>query len=115
MKQSTQASLVRNVEALERGAFLLGGLMLAGKGLRRGGLLGIIQFAIGGVVLARGINEQAEADSVAATPAAGQNLLPERYSHMPMDSEVHSPDFEHGAVELPDATQMGHEAREDRR
>jgi hypothetical protein len=28
---------------------------------------------------------------------------------MPLDSEVHSPDFENAGVSLPDATPMGHE------
>ena len=32
---------------------------------------------------------------------------------MPMDSEVHSPDFEDDAVTMPDTTRMGNETRAD--
>ena len=45
----------KNVHGLERLGSVAGGVMMVGKGLRRGGIFGLIQVAIGGVVLARGI------------------------------------------------------------
>lgn len=45
----------QNVHGWERAASLAGGVLMMGKGLRRGGFLGLVQLAIGGAVLARGI------------------------------------------------------------
>jgi uncharacterized membrane protein len=45
----------RNVHGIERAASLAGGILMVGKGLRRGGFFGLIELAIGGAVLARGI------------------------------------------------------------
>lgn len=114
MQNPTQSNRARDIEGIERAASIAGGLMLAGKGLRRGGLFGIIQFAIGGVILARGVNEPLAIAQKPDTQDQGSQFLAERYSHMPMDSEVHSPDFESDEVSMPDATQMGNEARADR-
>ncbi|SKB01367.1 Protein of unknown function [Pseudomonas extremaustralis] len=44
----------QNVHGWERIASVAGGAMMVGKGLRRGGIFGLIQVAIGGVALARG-------------------------------------------------------------
>ncbi|WP_017736287.1 DUF2892 domain-containing protein [Pseudomonas sp. CBZ-4] len=44
----------KNVHGLERIGSVAGGVMMVGKGLRRGGIFGLIQVAIGGVALARG-------------------------------------------------------------
>lgn len=44
-----------NVHGWERAGSVAGGVIMVGKGLRRGGLFGLIQVAIGGVALARGI------------------------------------------------------------
>ncbi len=38
-------------------------------------------------------------------------LPSQRYSHMPLDSEVHSPDFQGDSVTLPDSSPMGNESR----
>jgi len=43
-----------NVRGWERAGSLAGGVIMVGKGLRRGGFFGLIQIAIGGVALARG-------------------------------------------------------------
>lgn len=106
-----------NVQGFERFASVAGGLVLVGKGIRRGGFLGLVELAVGGLVLARGASGQCElkramADLEEKEGTQGNDI--ERYSHMPMDSEVHSPDFEDDAVTMPDTTQMGNEARADR-
>ncbi|WP_338571379.1 DUF2892 domain-containing protein [Pseudomonas canadensis] len=44
----------QNVHGWERIGSVAGGVMMVGKGLRRGGIFGLIQVAIGGVALARG-------------------------------------------------------------
>lgn len=100
----------QNVHGLERAASMAGGAVLLARGLRRGGLMGLVQLAMGGMALLRGVSGRcemkrklAEVEAKAATPNT------QRYSHMPLDSEVHSPDFEGAEVKLPDATPMGHE------
>ncbi|HCJ29338.1 MAG TPA: hypothetical protein DHV63_08605 [Pseudomonas sp.] len=107
----------QNVHGWERTASVAGGLMLLGKGLRRGGLGGMLQLAMGGMALARGISGRCEAKRLLTE--AGQTHQPpgagdkQRYSHMPLDSEVHSPDFAEPEVTLPDTTPMGHETHLD--
>ena len=53
-----------NVHGWERAGSLAGGLVMVGKGLRRGGIFGLIQVAIGGVALARGIRGHSSAKSL---------------------------------------------------
>ena len=53
-----------NVYGWERAGSLAGGLVMVGKGLRRGGIFGLIQVAIGGVALARGITGHSSAKSL---------------------------------------------------
>ncbi|MCY1352482.1 hypothetical protein D9M68_314000 [compost metagenome] len=50
-----------NVHGWERAACLGGGALLIGKGLRRGGLIGALELAVGGVSLFRGITGQCPA------------------------------------------------------
>ena len=45
----------QNVHGWERAGSVAGGVVMMGKGLRRGGIFGLIQVAIGGAALARGI------------------------------------------------------------
>jgi hypothetical protein len=103
----------QNVHGWERTASVAGGLMLLGKGLRRGGLSGMLQLAMGGMALARGMSGRCEAKRILTETehqSHRQDMADkQRYSHMPMDSEVHSPDFAEPEVILPDATPMGHE------
>ncbi len=103
----------QNVHGWERTASVAGGLMLLGKGLRRGGLRGMIQLAMGGMALARGMSGRCEAKRILTEDEHKSHRSDmaekQRYSHMPMDSEVHSPDFADSEVTLPDATPMGHE------
>ncbi|MFJ4145702.1 DUF2892 domain-containing protein [Pseudomonas sp. NPDC089734] len=54
----------QNVQGWERIGSLATGVTLMGKGLRRGGLLGLVQLAIGGAVLARGITGHCSAKSL---------------------------------------------------
>lgn len=107
----------QNVHGWERTASVAGGLMLLGKGLRRGGLRGMLQLAMGGMAVARGITGRCEAKRILTetehqTDRQGVSDK-QRYSHMPMDSEVHSPDFAEPEVTLPDSTPMGHETHLD--
>ena len=106
----------QNVHGWERAASLAGGLMLLRKGMRRGGLSGMLQLALGGMALARGVSGRCEAKRMltASQPEQRQRsrsdaMEKQRYAHMPLDSEVHSPDFDEPAVTLPDTTPMGHE------
>ena len=116
MQQTAKSDQQPNVQGFERFASVAGGLVMVGKGIRRGGFLGLVELAVGGLVLARGASGQCELKRAMADLEAketGQAGDKERYSHMPMDSEVHSPDFENESVTMPDATQMGNEARSD--
>ncbi len=54
----------QNVQGWERIGSLAGGVVMMGKGLRRGGVFGLIQMAIGGVALARGITGHSSAKSL---------------------------------------------------
>lgn len=63
--QSTpfQTHTEQNVRGWERIGSLAGGVVMMGKGLRRGGIFGLIQVAIGGAALARGITGHCSAKS----------------------------------------------------
>ena len=54
----------QNVQGWERIGSLAGGVLMMGKGVRRGGFLGLIQLAIGGAVLARGITGHCSAKTL---------------------------------------------------
>ncbi|CAI8841913.1 DUF2892 domain-containing protein [Pseudomonas sp. IT-196MI5] len=59
-----QSPSEHNVQGWERIGSLAGGVVMVGKGLRRGGIFGLIQVAIGGVALARGITGHSSAKSL---------------------------------------------------
>ena len=59
-----QSQSEHNVQGWERAGSVAGGVIMVGKGLRRGGLFGLIQVAIGGVALARGITGHSSAKSL---------------------------------------------------
>lgn len=113
MNRIFDKSAPQNVHGFERAASLAGGLVLLGKGLRRGGLFGLVELAMGGMALARGVSGRCEGKRMlqearhTRSPHAATG--PARYSHMPLDSEVRSPDFKDDDVKLPDAAPMGHE------
>ncbi len=50
-----QSPSEQNVHGWERAGSVAGGIVMVGKGLRRGGIFGLLQVAVGGVALARGI------------------------------------------------------------
>ncbi|MDH0300471.1 MULTISPECIES: YgaP-like transmembrane domain [unclassified Pseudomonas] len=53
---STPVLREHNVHGLERASSLAGGALMISKGLRHGGLLGLLQVAVGGLALARGVS-----------------------------------------------------------
>ncbi|MBI3907139.1 MAG: DUF2892 domain-containing protein [Pseudomonas fluorescens] len=59
-----QSPSEQNVQGWERVGSLAGGVVMVGKGLRRGGIFGLVQVAIGGVALARGITGHSSAKSL---------------------------------------------------
>lgn len=113
MNRLFNKTVPQNVHGWERTASVAGGLMLLGRGLRRGGVSGLMQLAMGGMALARGISGRCEAKRILTetdSPQPDQDQAKkQRYSHMPLDSEVHSTDFAKPDVPLPDTTPMGHE------
>ncbi len=64
MNRMFSKNAAQNVHGWERAASVAGGLMLMGKGLRRGGLGGIVQLAMGGMALARGVSGRCEAKRI---------------------------------------------------
>lgn len=60
----SQPAPEQNVQGWERIGSLAGGVLMMGKGLRRGGIFGLIQLAIGGAVLARGITGHCSAKAM---------------------------------------------------
>jgi hypothetical protein len=101
----------QNVHGMERAASLAGGLMLLGNGIRRGGLSGLLQLAVGGMALFRGMTGHCELKSRLSQHNASQSMGDtQRYSHMPLDSEVRSPDFQDANLSRPDTSPLGAEA-----
>ena len=54
----------KNVQGWERAASIAGGLVFLAKGLGRGGVGGMLQLAVGGMALARGVTGHCEAKRV---------------------------------------------------
>lgn len=65
----------QNVQGWERIGSVAGGVVMVGKGLRRGGVFGLIQVAIGGVALARGITGHSSAKSLLAKARQDMNSV----------------------------------------
>ncbi len=53
---SAAASSQHNVRGLERVSSLAGGALMFSKGLRHGGLVGLLQMVVGGLAVARGMS-----------------------------------------------------------
>ncbi|EWC42678.1 DUF2892 domain-containing protein [Pseudomonas stutzeri] len=64
MNRTSSNPSAQNVHGWERAASLAGGLYFLAKGLRRGGLGGLLQLGIGGMALARGATGHCEAKRV---------------------------------------------------
>ncbi|MGE8497645.1 MAG: DUF2892 domain-containing protein [Pseudomonas sp.] len=97
-----------NVQGMERCVSYGAGLALLGVSLHRGGLLGLAGTVLGGLLLARAIKGRCELKRALQNDASAPRADRARYAHMPLDSEVHSPDFAMQGA-LPDTTPMGHE------
>lgn len=117
MNQILENNPSQNVHGWERTASLVGGLILLGEGFRRGGVGGWLQLGVGGMALVRGMTGRCELKRILTeTPVRLASADPiQRYAHMPLDSEVRSPDFEDADTTLPDTTPMGHEAHPEAR
>ena len=50
------AASQQNVHGLERVSSLAGGALMLSKGLRHGGLVGLLQMVVGGIAVARGVS-----------------------------------------------------------
>lgn len=59
----SQTPATQNVQGWKRIGSLAGGVVMVGKGLRRGGVFGLIEVALGGAALARGITGHSSAKS----------------------------------------------------
>lgn len=53
---SAPESREHNVHGLERAGSLAGGALMFSKGLRHGGLIGLLQMVVGGLAVARGVS-----------------------------------------------------------
>ncbi|MES2819942.1 MAG: SRPBCC family protein [Pseudomonadota bacterium] len=76
--RSEQALTQPNVQGVERTLSLLGGFFLLGNGLRRGGLGGWLQLALGGLVTWRGISGKCQVKQ-ALTPSPFEQQLQQTY------------------------------------
>jgi uncharacterized membrane protein len=77
-RKSEQSLGEPNVQGTERTLSLVGGGLLLAGGLRRGGLLGLVQMAVGALVTARGVTGRCKAKA-ALTPTPFEALLQEEY------------------------------------
>ena len=82
IKQMFDKTAPQTVHGWERAASLAGGLVMMGKGLRRGGLIGIAELAMGGMALARGISGRCEAKRMLAEMESKPALPSQRYSRI---------------------------------
>ncbi|MFS0826297.1 YgaP family membrane protein [Pseudomonas phoenicis] len=53
----------KNVKGIERFASLAGGVVMIGRGLSKGGFVGLVHVAVGGLALARGVKGHCAAKS----------------------------------------------------
>ncbi len=54
----------KNVHGWERAGSVFTGIVMLGKGVRRGGIFGLVQIAIGGAILARGVTGHSSTKSL---------------------------------------------------
>lgn len=75
----------QNVHGWERAMSLAGGLYFLAKGLRRGGLGGLLQLGIGGLALSRGVTGHCEAKRVFNEINEQAGMAEGRSHHMPFE------------------------------
>lgn len=80
---SNQAS--QNVHGWERTASIVGGLYFLGKGIGRGGLGGLLQLAMGGMAIARGVTGHCEAKRMLCEINEQSNMAEGNSRSMPIE------------------------------
>lgn len=75
----------QNVHGWERAASIAGGLYFLGKGLSRGGLGGVLQLAMGGLALARGMTGHCEGKRVLCEVAEQAKMAEGTSRSMPFE------------------------------
>ena len=112
LNQISNKNAPENVKGWERAASAVTGLLMVKKGLRGRGLTSLMLLATGGMAIMRAVNGRCELkrrlEESQHNGSHGSDK--ERYSHMPMDSEPHAPDFQSSGTAMPDSTRMGNEA-----
>jgi hypothetical protein len=81
----TSDQATQNVHGWERAASIAGGLYFLGKGLSRGGLGGMVQLAMGGLALARGMTGRCEGKRVLCEVAEQAKMAEGTSRSMPLD------------------------------
>ena len=76
----------KNVHGWERAASIAGGLVFLAKGLGRGGVGGMLQLAIGGMALARGVTGHCEAKRVLCEASHRDSSASDSYTGMDTSS-----------------------------
>nr|WP_241666557.1 DUF2892 domain-containing protein [Stutzerimonas nosocomialis] len=84
----SDGSKTENVHGWERTASVVGGLYFLGKGLRRGGIGGLLQLAVGGMALARGVTGHCEAKRVLCEINEHTAMADTHSSQMPLEPSV---------------------------
>lgn len=91
MKHTTTPT---NLATTERAASCIGGLALLGNGLRTRNLGGALQVVVGGIALLRGVTGHCKLKQLMGKSYPSNTLKRNRYSHIPLDADVHNPKVE---------------------
>lgn len=86
-------SMPQNVQGWERAVSIAGGLMMLGKGLRRGGVTGVLRMAMGGMALARGLSGRCEAKRLISDASARAGVAGHANSHQAARPETEPKDL----------------------
>lgn len=85
MTRTSSNPTSQNVHGWERAASIAGGLYFLGKGIGRGGLGGLLQLAMGGMALARGVTGHCEAKRVLCEVNDQAKMAEGNYRSMPLE------------------------------
>ncbi len=85
MTRTSSNQTSQNVHGWERAASIAGGLYFLGKGIGRGGLGGLLQLAMGGMALARGVTGHCEAKRVLCEVNDQAKMAEGNYRSMPLE------------------------------